>query len=297
MTEFNETVIERPISSAWTLLPRFSIELAPEQVRNFQPDAAHFPRGSRVFLTHLSGKPEAMQVEAALRLKEMGYVAVPHLAARNFGTEKHYVDVVTAHSRNGINEALFLGGNPALFPGPMAEAVQLLAHPVLRNSTIRTAFISGYPEGHPNIVEATLADATRRKLEICGDRSIEARVVSQFAFDGNMIAAWARNLHMAHPRLAVHAGLAGVTSLTKLIRFAMMCGVGSSIAALKRSPSGLFNVIADRTPTDVIEAMAAGYPQPAGPLYLHFFPFGGWEKTLAWLSDYQRASRLRAEGR
>ncbi|WP_315927882.1 methylenetetrahydrofolate reductase [Mesorhizobium sp. SP-1A] len=284
MTEPTESVAERP--SVHDAAQVMSIELAPEQVRGFAPDIEQFPLGSRVFLTHLTGKPEAMQVEAALRIRDMGYVPVPHLGARNFKTEQDFVDLVRAHSRNGIAEALFLGGNPALFPGPLGESVQLLAHPVLGDSTIRTAFVAGYPEGHPAIADADLAKALRRKLEICDARSIEARVVSQFAFDGAAMGAWARRLHRQHPGLPVHVGLAGVTSLTRLIKFAMMCGVGASVAALKRSAGGIFNVMSDRNPADVIEAIASSYPEPEAPLHLHFFPFGGWEKTLAWYSEY-----------
>ncbi len=271
-----------------------SIELAPEQVRNFAPQADTLPLGSRVFLTHLAGKPEALQVEAAARITELGYVAVPHLAARNFKTERDYVNLVEAHSRNGIDEVLFLGGNPALFPGPLGESAELLAHPVLSDSSIRTAFVAGYPEGHPNIPEVRLKDALKRKLEICARRSLEPRVVSQFAFDGAMIGAWAKRLHDDFPEVPVHVGLAGVTSLTKLIRFAAMCGVGPSIAALRRSASGLLNIVADRNPADVIDAVSSAYPDPVTPLHLHFFPFGGWEKTLAWLGDYREARQLRA---
>ncbi len=291
MTQIGELIAEK--RSTLAIAPGASIELAPEQARSFEPDIEHFPLGSRVFLTHLTGKPEAIQVEAAQRIKGMGYVAVPHLAARNFKTEQDFVDLVRAHSRNGITEALFLGGNPPLFPGPMSESAQLLAHPVLDDSTIQTAFVAGYPEGHPSIASADLADALRRKLELCDTRSINARVVSQFAFDGGAIGDWARRLHEQYPELPVHVGLAGVTSLTKLVKFAVMCGVGTSVAALTRSASSVFNIISDRNPADVIEAIASSYPDPKRPLHLHFFPFGGWEKTLAWHSEYRRSNRTR----
>lgn len=297
MTNPSEAYTEIRVHPAGGVETTTSIELAPEQVRNFAPQADTLPLGSRVFLTHLAGKPEALQVEAAARIMEMGYVAVPHLAARNFKTERDYVSFVQAHSRNGIDEALFLGGNPALFPGPLGESAELLAHPVLSDSSIRTAFVAGYPEGHPNIPEVRLKDALTCKLEICAHRSLEPRIVSQFAFDGGMIGAWARQLHHDFPEVPVHVGLAGVTSLTKLIRFAAMCGVGPSIAALRRSASGLLNIVADRNPGDVLDAVASAYPDPLTPLHLHFFPFGGWEKTLTWLSDYREARQMRAGAR
>ncbi|OMQ34443.1 methylenetetrahydrofolate reductase [Ensifer sp. 1H6] len=297
MTNPAEACTDTRVHPAGGIKAAISIELAPEQVRNFAPRAETFPLGSRVFLTHLAGKPEALQVEAAARITEMGYVAVPHLAARNFRAEQDYVALVRAHDRNGIDEALFLGGNPALFPGPLGESAELLSHPVLADSSIRTAFVAGYPEGHPNISEDRLKDALKRKLEICARRSLEPRIVSQFAFDGGMIGAWAKQLHRDFPEVPVHVGLAGVTSLTKLIRFAAMCGVGPSIAALRRSASGLLNIVADRNPGDVLDAIASAYPTPLTPMHLHFFPFGGWEKTLAWHGDYREVRQMRAKGR
>lgn len=271
---------------------QMSIELAPEQARRFEPQADCFPPGSRVFLTHLTGKPEAMQVEAAMRIRQLGYEPVPHLAARNFRSEADYVDLVRAHSRNGVREALFLGGNPLLFAGPLAESAQLLAHSVLRDSTIRTAFVAAYPEGHPQIPETHMLEALQRKRAICLNQALDLRVVSQFAFDGKVIGTWARKLQERNPGLPLHIGLAGVTSVTKLIRFAALCGVGSSLAALRRSAGGLLNVIADRNPGDLLEAIAASYCAPVAPLHLHFFPFGGWDKTLAWFRDYREAGHL-----
>lgn len=73
-----------------------------------------------------------------------------------------------------------------------------------------------------------------------------------------------------------------------------MCGVGPSIAALRRSVSGLLNIVADRNPADVIDAVSKAYPDTVTPLHLHFFPFGGWEKTLTWLGDYRVARQLQA---
>lgn len=96
------------------------------------------------------------------------------------------------------------------------------------------------------------------------------------------------SLHATQPGLPISVGLAGVTSLAKLIRFSMMCGVGPSMAALSRGSKGLLKVISDRNPADVLDALAARYPQPSSPLDLHFFPFGGWEKTLAWFEETRR---------
>lgn len=261
-----------------------SIELSPDQVRDFSASPAALRRGSRVFLTHLTGKSLDAQVEAAARLLDMGYVPVPHLGARNFASADDYVRHIKAHSRNGVTTALFIGGNPLIASGPLTEAAQLLAHPVVRDSTIRHAFIGGYPEGHPAISHAALDDALKAKVELSTRAGLSVQVVSQFAFDGLRMAAWANKLQSRYPGLPVRIGLAGVTSLPKLIKFAVKCGVGPSLAALKRSGTGLFNVLAEKDPGDIIAGIEAAYPVPAALLDIHFFPFGGWVRTLEWIA-------------
>lgn len=163
----------------------------------------------------------------------------------------------------------------------------LLAHPAVAQSSIRSAFVGGYPEGHSGIGTAALADALARKLDLCAELGLKAGIVSQFAFDGVVMANWAERLQTEYPGLAVRIGLAGVTSLPQLIKYAAMCGVGPSLAALKRSGTGLLAVLSDRDPSDLIETIEANYPEPGGALDIHFFPFGGWQKTFAWLAAYR----------
>lgn len=152
-----------PVDGADTTI---SIELAPEQVRNFAPQADTLALGSRVFLTHLAGKPEVLQVEAAARIIEMGYVAVPHLAARNFKSERDYISHVEAHSRNGIDEVLFLGGNPALFPGRSANLPNC--------SPIRSCRIVRY--------EPPLSPATRKDIQTSARLGSRMRLSASLRF-------------------------------------------------------------------------------------------------------------------
>ncbi|MER8550835.1 methylenetetrahydrofolate reductase [Mesorhizobium sp. M0976] len=279
-----------PAASAGLVRRDISIELAPAQVAGFRPIASSFPYGSRVFLTHLEGKPIALQVEAAKQLLEAGFIPVPHIGARHFATERDFRDLVLAHSRNGVSEALLVGGNPLLARGPLDNAAALLSHPVLADSTIRTAFIGGYPEGHPVIPANALTAALAQKIAICGERGLRPRLVSQFAFDGGAIGIWTAEIQRNYPDLPIHIGLAGVTSLAKLIKFGMLCGVGPSLAMLRRSAAGLFNILADKNPGDVIHAIEAH--RPSGSFHLHFYPFGGWEKTLAWVAEHQMSTAV-----
>ncbi len=266
-----------------------SIELAPEMVAKFRPDSTLLPQGSKVFLTHLAGKDPVVQIAAARELVTMGYVPVVHMGARNFDSEAAFVSFITAHRSNGVTSGLFLGGNPLKYTGPFGQAVDLLNHPVIADSGFTEAFISGYPEGHPDISRGALDQARARKIERCHRLGLSPRIVTQFAFDGAAMADWTAQMHSQHPNVPVRLGLAGVTSLPKLIKFAIMCGVGPSIAVLKKNAGGLLNVLADKDPSDVITAIEANLTVVSGPTDLHFFPFGGWEKTLRWIVEARAA--------
>lgn len=267
-----------------------SIEISPDEARNFTPDARVLPLGSRIFLPHLPGKPLSAQVVAAELLKEMGYAPVPHFGARNFASVWDFVHLLESYSRIGVNEGLFLGGNPPTSIGPFMNAAELLAHPVLSNSTIKIAHVGGYPEGHPAVSDNMLRQAFSIKRELCTKMGLELRVISQFGFDGEAIGAWARTLQLEFPGTPIRLGLAGVTTLPKLIRFAVMCGVGPSLSALRRSSAGLLNALTEKNPGDVMAYIEAEYPRPTAPLDAHFFVFGGWRKTLDWISAARSTS-------
>lgn len=265
-----------------------SIELSPEIVDEFDPDPEILPKGSKVFLTHIAGKDIRTQIHAAKRLLSIGYVPVVHMGARNFETEDEYVRLVQTHSTNGVTHGLFLGGNPRKHSGPLHEALDLLKHGVLHDANFLHVFIGGYPEGHPDISLNALRSARQRKLEVCHANGMSPEIISQFAFDGEAMAAWANEIAAEEPGLPIRLGLAGVTSLPKLIRFAIKCGVGPSIAVLKKNAGGFMKIMSDRDPGDIIEGIEASY-SGASKLNLHFFPFGGWQKTLTWIADPRRS--------
>ncbi len=280
--------VENNASLARLIDRNVSIEISPNEARLFTADQNVLPHGSRVFLPHIKGKSLREHVEAAKSLKQLGYVPVPHFGARNYDTEKDYVDHVEAHAQNGVENALFLGGNPLVASGTLLNAERLLNHPVLGGTPIRTAFIGAYPEGHPEISDVELRRALERKLELCDRKGLCPHVVSQFSFDGKVIGRWAKGLHTEFAGLPICIGVAGVTSFPRLIKFGVRCGIGPSLAMLRRSAGSLLNVLADKDPADVIAGFEESYPVPNGPLALHFFPFGGWKKTLDWVRSARR---------
>lgn len=276
--------LERRLARKGLMARDVSIELVPAEAAGFAPDEAVFPRGSRVFLTHIPGKPLEAQTQAARSLAGRGYRPVPHLGARNFASSGEYAAHLEALAAAGVEEALFVGGNPNRPRGPLKEAADLLSHPVLECTGIRTACLAAYPEDHPSLARAVMEDALDRKLELCRARGLAPVCVSQFAFDGGVIAGWAARFLRSRPQVPLLIGLAGVTSLPKLIGYARRCGVGSSIAALRSGPGRFMDLVAERDPGDIVDALEKGALAREPAVRLHFFAFGGWRKTLDWIA-------------
>jgi methylenetetrahydrofolate reductase (NADPH) len=269
---------------------RYSIELSPSDVVDFNlSSAGGITPGSRIFLTHLEGRPLRAQVEAARRVVEIGYAPVAHLGARNFQNVDEFRHHITDLTSAGVKQALIVGGNPKTPYGPFSEALDLLQDSALHNAGLETVFLGSYPEGHPNISSTELARALDSKVTQCRRLNVQPRLLSQFAFDGAKLASFVQDLHGRYPDIPVHLGVAGVTSLPKLIRFAMKCGVGPSLSVLRKSgASGLLNIIETQTPDDLLSEFEHSYSKDRPPIFLHFFPFGGWRKTADWILDHGR---------
>jgi methylenetetrahydrofolate reductase (NADPH) len=81
----------------------------------------------------------------------------------------------------------------------------------------------------------------------------------------------------------VHVGIAGPASVSKLIRFAIQCGVGASMYALTRGLSAAVHGSALATTAD--QHLLALTATPMSPQFVapHFFAFGGAVETGRWI--------------
>ncbi|CCB65489.1 Methylenetetrahydrofolate reductase [Hyphomicrobium sp. MC1] len=273
------------LASEKPLMGNISIELLPEHVATFHPTAANLKPGSFVFLTHIGGKSLAAQAGAAARIKAMGYEPVCHLGARNFTSRDEYANHLSALSDAGVTTVLMIGGNSSDSVPPMHSAMELLSHSIVPRTGIKRIFFAGHPEGHPSIPPEILVPTLLEKINVARELSLVPEIVTQFAFDGAAMAAWGAGLRKAGIDVPIRFGVAGVTSLPKLIKFAMLCGVGASLKGLSRQGGSILKAMRDQDPGDVISQLRIGTEAYAlKGIDLHFFPFGGWEKTLNWIA-------------
>ena len=108
---------------------------------------------------------------------------------------------------------------------------------------------------------------------------IDLSVVSQFCFESGLVLSWAAR--MKGHGLPLRIGLAGPASLSRLLRFAVLCGIGNSVRALKARPQAIARLLVESGPEVVVREIARHAGAPIAGI--HFFCFGGLVRTARWL--------------
>ncbi|MEI9886117.1 MAG: hypothetical protein WDN08_06375 [Rhizomicrobium sp.] len=115
---------------------------------------------------------------------------------------------------------------------------------------------------------------------------LDAQVVTQFGFDADGILAWLLRIRRAGIDAPVRIGVAGPASTASLVKFAMRCGVGNSLRALRTRGAAMGKLMGETKPDALLRALAAGWSDPdVGAVSgIHFYMFGGSARTAKWLA-------------
>ena len=85
--------------------------------------------------------------------------------------------------------------------------------------------------------------------------------------------------------------MAGPASLTSLLKYARMCGVNASMSMLAKAGGRLIQLVGQSTPDGLITDLATqrqGWAELVRDL--HFYPFGGFERTAHWATQLSRGA-------
>jgi methylenetetrahydrofolate reductase (NADPH) len=273
-----------------------SVELTPREAdSHVEALAATLPRGTRVAITALASVPLAAQLAAAERVHEAGLRPVPHIAARSYGTvgdvERHLARLAT---KAGVEEILLVAGGQARPQGQVDSSLDVLRSGVVQAAGVRRVDVAGHPEGIRGIDADELARALAAKNQVAVEQGLEMRIVTQFAFAAEAYVNWERAARLAGNRLPVTAGIAGVVSARKLLRFAIRCGIGPSIEILRKHRGGVLRLAAgtwrpDGVVTGIAESIAADPDSLIDAV--HFFAFGNVLATVEWLHARHQDAR------
>jgi len=117
-------------------------------------------------------------------------------------------------------------------------------------------------------------------------------IYTQFTFDAAAVIGWREALAAAGNRLPIRLGIPGPASIKSLMRYAALCGVGSSLRFLSRRRGQVFQLLGQAEPDGFLVDLLRGVVDDAGGRIegVHLYPFGGVEKAAAF-------ARALAEGR
>ena len=92
--------------------------------------------------------------------------------------------------------------------------------------------------------------------------------------------------------LPVIIGLAGPATPATLTKFALRCGIGNSMRALRNQIGRFGRLLIDTGPDDVMRGLESAPREATSAISgFHLFPFGGLRKAGNWLRTYPQGAR------
>jgi methylenetetrahydrofolate reductase (NADPH) len=283
LTRFAESVGETAQRIA-TFMRGRSIEVPRLEAADLHALKGALPAGTQVFLTAVAGRPASDRIEAAARLRALGFEPVPHIAVRDAASRQALGDLLARLAAEArVRKLLIVGGDQAHRKGPFGSAIELIESGLLQRHGIAEIAIAGYPEGHPRLPREQLERALIAKLEAADQTGLPATIVTQFGFEPAAVLAWLRRLRALGIEHPVRIGMAGPTDLSTLLRYARRCGVGASASGLARGAGLVKHLLGASAPDRIIRALAEARAEgQLGRIAAHLFSFGGAGATARW---------------
>jgi len=262
------------------LLAGASLELSSRDPAEIDACAGLLEPGTPVYISLPPGQTYHGTVALAARLARAGFRPVPHVAARRIAGREALDDYLArAAGEAGVDSALLIAGDSDRAGDAFDSSLALLETGLFQRHGIAHIGVAGYPEGHPRIAASVLETALAAKKAFARRAGLELAVVTQFCFEAEPILSW--TARMKGHGLPVRVGLAGPASLPRLLRFAVRCGVGNSVRALKGRPQAITRLLVEAGPEGVVRNLARHASPPITGV--HFFCFGGLMRTAHWL--------------
>lgn len=269
---------------AAALVQGCSIELSPHDEFAAARLRDLFAPGATVFVSHPASVTHHDIVAACARLRQGGFLPVPHVAVRrlaSFTQASNFVGRAVAEAE--VKRILLIGGDDGPV-GPFRAGLDLLATGVIERHGINEIAFAGYPEGHPAIDARTLDAALEAKIALARQAGLIVSLVTQFGFQAAPILRWIAAQRSRGIDCPVEIGIAGPASFATLAKYAIRCGIGASLRALARGHTAFARIMAEADPEALITDLVAGEDFAAPIAGLHVFTFGGGRRTAEWIA-------------
>jgi methylenetetrahydrofolate reductase (NADPH) len=263
-----------------------STEVTTHDEKLLDDFARIMPAGYTVYVAHTPKATLDEIVRVSLKLQSLGFMASPHIIARRVESTDTLRKALKTMAAAGVEQVLVVAGDRAAENNCFASSAELLASGVTLDAGIRRVGVAGHPEGHPAVSADVVWAALERKQAWALRTGTRMHIATQFGFDTRTFGEWERELAKRDIRLPVYAGVAGPTPLLKLMKYAMVCGVGASLKAVSANSErlGALPHLATKADEMLLGVFRGRRHNPNSRILApHFFAFGGVLETARWL--------------
>lgn len=265
----------------------YSLEVTVRDISGLVRMAKALPPSTQIAIPFLPTDDKAARVAAIRAVRQLGFEAMPHFAARRI-TSASAFDAFMTETVAGccITRCFVVAGDPPHPLGPFPDSASLIATGAFEQCGIETVGIGGHPEGHPVMSEGECWTVLESKCRSIEERGMSPMIVTQFGFDADIVLRWLEGLRERGLHHPVRIGVPGPAGVATLMRFAAQCGVGASTAILAKYGISATRLLGTSGPEKFVDRLAAGLTNGHGTVRLHFYPFGNIGKTVDWISHY-----------
>jgi methylenetetrahydrofolate reductase (NADPH) len=270
-----------------TLLSQASVEISSHG-HELPKLRDHFAAGTDVTITFLPGDNYRHNIETAAALRRAGFNPVPHIAAREMASREMLDDFLARlRGEADVARVLLIAGDVALARGPFRSSLDIGGSGLIEKHGVGSVSVAGHPEGHPYLDAADALKVLEAWRDWGRETKIHLNVMTQFCFESAPILEWIAALNKRDIELPVIVGLAGPATPATLTKFALRCGVGNSMRALRNQIGRFGRLLTDTAPDEVMRGLRAAPQAATAPIAgFHLFPFGGLRKAGDWLREY-----------
>jgi len=266
----------------------YSLEVSAKDIAALSAAAPRILPASTISVSYLPREDNDARLAAVLAIRRLGFEPMPHFSARRIASLAEFESLVRrAAAEAGVERCFVIAGDPSTPMGPFSDSASLIDTGVFERSGIKLIGVGGHPEGHPVMSEAEQWDVLERKCHSIGQRGMAPLIVTQFAFDAEIVLAWLKALRergIDHP---VRVGVPGPANIAVLARYAALCGVSACASMWSKYGVSIGKLFGTAGPDLFVDRLASGLTEAHGKVSLHFFPFGGIAQSVKWIEQYR----------
>ena len=266
----------------------YSLEAGAKDIAALSAATPRILPATSIAIPYLPREDNDARLAAARAVRKLGFEPMLHLSARRIASLAEFESFVQrAAAEAGVERCFVIAGDPSTAMGPFSDSASLIDTGVFERMGMKVIGVGGHPEGHPVMSVAEQWEVLERKCHSIEERGMAPLIVTQFAFDAQVVLTWLTALRergIDHP---VRVGVPGPASIAVLARYAALCGVSACASMWSKYGVSIGKLFGTAGPDLFVDRLASGLTQAHGKVSLHFFPFGGIAQSVQWIEQYR----------